>query len=120
MTAPGWQRWFVAVTARGSIVGHVDLKGSRLKTGMHRCLLGIGIERGYRRRGLGRRLMTAAIEFARSAESLSWVDLAVFANNAPARALYKTLGFVEIGTLEDRFRIEGLAIDDVMMSLKVD
>ena len=40
VTAPGWQRWFVAVTDRDEIVGHVDLKGDALRTGLHRCELG--------------------------------------------------------------------------------
>lgn len=114
-----WQRWFLATTDRGDVVGHVDLKGDGLRVGLHRCELGIGIERPYRRQGLGRRLMETAIEFARNAETLSWVDLRVFAHNAAGRALYRSLGFVEIGTIVDRFRIEGQKIDDVLMTLRL-
>jgi len=116
---PGWQRWFVAVTDDGRIVGHVNLKGDTLRTGSHRCQLGIGIERSYRQQGLGTRLMTAAIEFAREARSIDWVDLTVFAHNAPARKLYERLGFREVGTIPDRFRIDSTSIDDVLMSLDV-
>ena len=92
--APGWQRWFVAFAEdRSRIVGHVDLKGDTIATGLHRCELGIGIERSHRGRGLGRRLMERAIEFARAADTLCWLDLKVFAHNTPARALYQALGF---------------------------
>ena len=116
----GWQRWFIAVAERADIIGHVDLKGERLWAGLHRCELGIGIERPYRGRGLGRRLMETAIEFAREQDTLSWIDLRVFSPNATAKALYQGLGFSEVGVLIDRFRIEGERIDDVIMTLNVE
>jgi len=116
---PGWQRWFAALTDDGRIVGHVNLKGDTLRTGLHRCRLGIGIERSHRQRGLGTRLMTTAIEFAREARSIDWIDLTVFAHNSAARGLYARLGFREVGTIPDRFRIGPTSIDDVMMTLDV-
>ena len=112
---PGWQRWFLAKPDADTVVGQVDLKGDKLKTGLHRCELGIGIEQGWRGQGLGEKLMLAAIEFARLESSISWIDLRVFAHNAPARALYERLGFEIVGTLEDRFRIDGESIGDVIM-----
>lgn len=63
--------------------------------------------------------MQAAIAFARAAGSVVWVDLKVFGHNAPARALYKRLGFVETGMQADRFRIDEAVIDDVSMSLRL-
>ncbi len=116
LTEPGWERWIVAVVD-DQIVGHVNLKGDRLKVARHRCELGIGIERAYRGRGIGGRLMTAAIELASDAPTLEWIDLRVFAPNTAARALYRRFGFTEIGTLADRFRIDGEPIDDVIMTL---
>ena len=120
LDTPGWQRWFAAFNDdNGAIVGHVDLNGDALRTGLHRCELGIGIERSFRSIGLGVRLMQTAIAFAQSAGSIAWVDLKVFGHNAPARALYKRLGFVETGIQQDRFRIDGAVIDDVSMSLRL-
>lgn len=60
--------------------------------------------------------MTEAITWAR-AEGLRWLDLGVFADNAPARALYRQLGFVEVGTVPDAFRIDGRSVEDVSMVL---
>ena len=114
-----WQRWFIAVTSEPRVVGHVDLKGDSLKTGLHRCELGIGIERGFRGHGLGRRLMEVAIGFSRDAQVLRWLDLRVFAHNTRALALYRSLGFEEVGTLRDRFRIGEVSIDDIIMTLRV-
>jgi RimJ/RimL family protein N-acetyltransferase len=120
LDAPGWQRWWVAWSAdERSIVGHVNLKGDHLKTGLHRCELGVGIERAHRAHGLGRCLMAQAIDFCRAAPSLVWLDLRVFGHNTNARGLYTTLGFVEVGVLADRFRIGADQIDDVIMTLKV-
>lgn len=120
LTRPGWMRYWIArVGQDGPVVGHVDLKGDALLTGLHRCQLGIGIEQSYRGQGIGRRLLQAALTFARQADSLSWVDLRVFAHNTPARALYRRLGFVEQGEVRDRFRFAGLSVDDVLMTLNV-
>ena len=115
----GWQRWWVLMADTDGIVGHANLKSDGLWTGLHRCELGIGLERPYRGKGYGRRLMDAAIEFARAASSLKWIDLRVFAHNTAGIELYKSMGFTEIGTVRDRFRIEDAVIDDVIMTLSV-
>lgn len=120
LTEPKWRRAFVIVIEDGSFVGHADLKGDQFLAGLHRCELGIGIERPYRRLGLGRSLMERAIGLARDAKTIQWVDLYVFGHNAAARALYKDLGFEETGTVRDRFRIRGRSVDDVGMTLKIE
>jgi RimJ/RimL family protein N-acetyltransferase len=117
---PGWQRWFCARdSTSGRIIGHVDLRHDGLKASKHRCELGIGIEEAYRGKGIGKRLMNTAIEYARSREFLAWIDLRVFGNNIGARSLYKQLGFTEVGVIRDRFRICGESVDDMMMVLDV-
>lgn len=121
LDTPGWQRWFYATdSGSGHIIGHLDLKSDGLRAGLHRCELGIGIETAFRGMGLGKKLMNTAIEFARSEESLAWIDLRVFANNTKARVLYKQLGFTEVGILKDRFRIGSESIDDILMLLNVE
>jgi GNAT superfamily N-acetyltransferase len=114
-----WGVWAVDAAGAPVVVGHVDLRGARLPTSMHRARLGMGIEEGYRSRGLGTGLMEAAIAWSR-AQGLSWLDLGVFAHNAPARKLYVRCGFVETGRVVDLFRVEGTSIEDVQMSLKLD
>lgn len=117
---PGWQRWFIALGDDGKqVIGHVDLQGKGLSTGLHRCELGIGIERSGRGQGLGRQLMQVAIDFVRMQPTLDWLDLRVFAHNIQAQALYLAMGFAETGRRTDLFRIGGTSIDDIMMSLDV-
>lgn len=112
---PGWQRWFLALRDDGTVVGHVDLKSDGLRTSLHRVTLGIGIERGHRDAGLGRRLMQTAIAFAEQAPSLDWLELWAFGHNAPGIRLYQSLGFTEVSRTLDRFRIGAQRIDDVHM-----
>lgn len=100
------------------VVGHLELQGGRVPAEMHRATLGMGMLRAFTGQGHGRRLMDAAVAWARDEAKLSWIDLGVFANNAPARALYKKTGFVERCVREDAFHVEpGVAVDDVLMSL---
>ena len=112
---PLWLRtWGVVVD--NAIVGHLDLTGGRLAAELHRATLGMGVERRARKKGNGRAMLKTAIDWAR-ANRLAWLDLGVFAHNAVARALYRSLGFVEVGYVKDQFRVDGAVIDDVQMAL---
>lgn len=115
LTEPYWLRtWGVMI--RGEIRGHLDLHGGRLASEAHRAMLGMGVERGWRSKGHGRRLLEVAVAWAQRSE-LAWLDLGVFAHNTRARALYASVGFVEVGVTPDRFRVDGVVIDDVAMVL---
>ncbi len=79
---------------------------------------GHGIERRARGQGHGRALIEGRSAWARD-HGLAWIDLGVFAHNASARALYAKVGFVEVGTTRDQFRVDGTSIDDVAMTLRL-
>ncbi len=115
ITEPGWMRtWGLIVD--GAIVGHIDLKGGQLASDLHRATLGIALEVGHRDRGRGRAMCDVAILWARE-QRLAWIDLGVFRPNQRAQALYRKLGFAEIGVTRDRFRLDGESIDDISMTL---
>ena len=105
--APGWRRAWMALDADGAICGHVDLRARPERAAQHRCLLGMGVHRDVRRRGLGERLLATALAWARAQEALDWVDLEVLSSNLPARRLYERCGFTFAGELPDLFRIDG-------------
>ena len=105
--APGWRRAWMALDADGAICGHVDLRARPERASFHRCLLGMGVHRDWRRQGLGERLLAAALDWARTQETLDWVDLEVLSSNLPARRLYQRCGFTFAGELPDLFRIDG-------------
>lgn len=101
------------------LVGHIHLAGGALPSECHRVNLGMGIVRSHRRRGGGRRLLEAAVTWARKQAPIDWVDLGVFHDNGPARALYESFGFSAVGTTADRFRVDGVSLDDTAMTIRV-
>lgn len=120
----GWERaWgiFETVTTGDSrIVGGVALSTSRqIESQLHRAILGMGIEENYRNLGLGSNLLSNAISWAKEQKFLDWIDLGVFAHNAPARKLYRKFGFIETGRTVDCFRVDGMVIDDIHMTLEL-
>jgi RimJ/RimL family protein N-acetyltransferase len=116
---PLWGRaWILADGPR--VVGHLELRGGRVLAEMHRATLGMGLLGAYTGQGHGRRLVEEAVRWARDEAGLRWIDLGVFAGNAPARKLYARAGFVEIGERPDAFRLDaGPSVDDVQMTLKL-
>jgi GNAT superfamily N-acetyltransferase len=116
---PGWRRLWGARTVEGApVIAHLELTGPDLEIKQHRAQIALGVEAAFRRQGLGEKLLREAIAFARD-KGLAWLDLWVFAHNAPALALYRKTGFVEAGRFEDEFRIGGLAIEDVALVLRL-
>ena len=115
----GWERWTVVAETDNRIVGHVSLTGASFGRGLHRCELGMGLERPYWRQGLGHRLLSTAVQQARSIPTVDWLDLRVLGSNGPAIALYLKHGFEEIARVPDFCRIEGRPEDDVLMTLRV-
>lgn len=113
---PDWERAW-AVLQDGKIIGHLDLKGPKLPTELHRAVLGIGVEQPFHGMGLGSLLTEAAIAWAKTQPSLAWIDLYVFSNNSPAIRLYQKKGFQEKGRVPDKFRIAGEKIEDIHMTL---
>jgi ribosomal protein S18 acetylase RimI-like enzyme len=118
---PNWGRaWLLWGRDPRRVVGHCELRGGRIVAEMHRAVLGMGILRDFTGQGWGRRLLETTVTWARDEARLTWIDLGVFANNEPARRLYRSLGFVELCAREDAFRIDaGVVVDDVQMTLRL-
>jgi ribosomal protein S18 acetylase RimI-like enzyme len=114
----GWRRVWVARDAGGAIIGHIDLRAHAERYAAHRCLLGMGVERGHRKLGLGRRLIAHAEQWATEA-GFAWIDLQVLSANTPAIKLYQRAGFQQTGEIEDMFRIDGLAFSYTGMSKRL-
>jgi ribosomal protein S18 acetylase RimI-like enzyme len=113
---PGWRRLWLALDARGTIAGHIDLRARPEPMSWHRAMLGMGVHRAYRRRGLGMQLVETALDWARQEPSLAWVDLEVLSENLPAVELYLRAGFMTVARVEDMLRIDGASHDLSYMS----
>lgn len=115
---PGWRRLWLATDADGSIAGHIDLRARLEKAAAHRSLLGMGVHRDRRKQGLGASLIAAATQWANT-QPFEWIDLEVLSVNRAARELYRRCGFVQVGELDDMFRIDGQALGYTFMSLQL-
>jgi GNAT superfamily N-acetyltransferase len=116
---PGWFRVWIASDA-AQIVGHVGLRAPGEPHSAHRAFVDVGVLDPYRGRGIARRLYEAAIDWARGQGRLAWLDAEVFAHNEPALSLHRSLGFVETARIPDMFRLDGMSVDDVRLSLRLD
>jgi ribosomal protein S18 acetylase RimI-like enzyme len=115
--AKGWRRAWVARSADGRIVGHIDLRAHADGFAEHRCLLGMGVDRSCRKAGLGMALIAHARQWATDAAKLEWIDLQVIGANRAAISLYQRAGFIKAGEVADMFRIDGKSFSYATMSL---
>ncbi|MEM6806097.1 MAG: GNAT family N-acetyltransferase, partial [Bacteroidota bacterium] len=95
----GWRRIFVAENEQNKIVGHIDLRSLNQAYTRHRAIIGMGVDRDYRKLGLGSSLMETAITWAKEKAKLSYIDLQVLSENKPAIRLYEKLGFQRLGEM---------------------
>lgn len=117
---PRWRRaWVALAEPDGAIVGHIDLRARPEPYTEHRALLGMGVHRDFRRRGLGRALIEHAIAWALRESTLEWIDLCYVAGNRPAERLYQRLGFQQLATIPDLFRVDQESISDVLMTKRI-
>ena len=114
----GWRRVWVARDGDGRIAGHIDLRAHGERPAAHRCLLGMGVDRDFRRHGLGLRLIEHAAQWA-AGQGLAWIDLQVLSVNQPAIALYRHAGFIQTGEVPDMFRIDGRQFAYTSMALQL-
>ena len=108
----------VLVAEYDRVVGYVRLRHpGPLRANRHVLQInGVAVDPAYRRRGIARALLDAAIDEARS-RGARRLTLRVFAPNAAARALYDAAGFEVEGVLRGEFFLDGGYVDDVLMAL---
>lgn len=104
----------------GRIVGAVGFKAHTQKRIAHHGMLGISVHSEFREDGIGRELLKATLDWAKAHPEIEKVSLCVFATNARAIHLYKSLGFREdcLRTKQVKFG-PGEYVDDYEMSVWV-
>lgn len=83
----------------------------------HRAMLGISVLRDYASQGLGRFLMAEVLRMAEQAGYMQ-MELGVYADNALALHLYKSLGFVGYGRLPRAFQAKDGSLHDEILMIK--
>lgn len=98
------------------VVGWCDVR--RVAPGTptdHWGVLGLGIRREFRGRGIGAALMRDTLEGCRG--GFEFVELAVHVNNARAIRLYEGFGFKKVGVRPNKIKRGGVYTDDQLMYL---
>jgi len=102
--------------ADGALVGELSLRAiSPRRAVRHVATLGMSVRADWRRKGVGRALLTDALAWAPSA-GIKRVELYVYARNAPAIALYEQLGFVVEGRRKGFIHEGDAYLDDLVMA----
>jgi len=103
----------------GEIVGCLTLfryYGGRSPKVQHVGEIGISIDARFRNIGIGTKLFTEAINWAKS-KGYEKLCLSVFSTNEVAIHLYKKFGFEEEGRRRRQFKIGDEYVDEVLMGL---
>lgn len=98
---------FVAKNDKGDILGMLTLTSCSTLTGDKVWIEDVIVDESFRKQGVGRALLQAAVDYARNELKASSIYLTSNPSRIAARALYRSEGFEEYET--GVFRIENLA-----------
>lgn len=98
---------FVAKNDKGYILGMLTLTSCGTLTGDKVWIEDVIVDASFRKQGVGRALLQAAVDYARNELKASSIYLTSNPSRIAARALYRSEGFEEYET--GVFRIENLA-----------
>jgi ribosomal-protein-alanine N-acetyltransferase len=99
----GRHNHYVAARTADQLVGYAGIARLGLLRPYEYEIHTIGVDPAFQGRGIGRLLLDALLHYADGAA----VYLEVRTDNAPAIALYRSAGFVEIGLRKRYYRVSG-------------
>ena len=103
----------------GELVGRLSVARDRHPASYHVADLGLMVSASYRRQGIGRALLEAAVAWAREA-GVTKLELHVFPWNEPGIKLYEQFGFEREGYRKGHYRRgDGTLADAILMAYRV-
>jgi RimJ/RimL family protein N-acetyltransferase len=112
-----WSRNLIAVAVLDNrVVGGMGIfVGGMSPKSQTFCNLGIHIIRSARAKGIGSKLMSYGINWARE-KNYHKICLSVFSTNRRAISLYKKLGFVVEGRRKEQYYFMNQWVDEILMA----
>lgn len=108
---------FLVAEAGSQIVGALNCQGGKRQATRHAVTLGMSVRNGWRNQGIGSALMARAVEWAKNTETVTRIELIVYARNEAAIHLYKKFGFEVEGRRRRTIYQYGEYLDDLVMAL---
>ncbi len=109
---------FVAERDDGELVGRLSVGRDPHPASAHVADVGLMVAIDARRQGVGKALLDAAVEWARTA-GVRKLELHVFPWNEAAIALYDAFGFEREGYRKGHYRRGGDYVDAILMAYQV-
>ncbi|NWE23573.1 GNAT family N-acetyltransferase [Pseudomonas sp. P7548] len=100
----------------GEVIGQLGLEQYLRVRQSHVGSFGMGVATAWQGKGVGSRLLAAALDVADNWMNLHRVELTVFADNDAAQNLYRKFGFEVEGRLRDYAVRDGKYVDTVSMA----
>ena len=82
----------------------------------HAGVIGFGVAKGFRRRGIAGAMFADLIRWAEASGRLSRIECDVFSTNIAALSLLGSLGFAREGTMRRAIEVDGALIDNHLMA----
>ena len=118
------ESWFADRLGNSTVLGAfrdgelVGMAGFAVQQGPKRAhkglLWGMYVRPAVQGAGIGRRLVAAILELAR--QQVELIQLTVVKDNARARSLYASQGFLDYGTERNALKEDGRYFDEVLMA----
>ncbi|MBG9449506.1 acetyltransferase [Cytobacillus firmus] len=102
----------------GKLIGVVSLvRDTGLKMKHRSNIYAMYVTESARKNGVGKSLVSKAVEKARSWDGVEQIHLAVMSENTPAKKLYASFGFEVYGKERHALKIDGNYYDEDLMAL---
>ncbi|RMS34704.1 Acetyltransferase, GNAT family [Pseudomonas ficuserectae] len=120
-----WRKRLAASTERhvklvalsgGEVIGSLGLEQYSRSRQSHVGAIGMGVASAWHGKGIGSKLLAAALDIADNWMNLHRVELTVFADNEAAQGLYRKYGFEQEGRLRNYAVRDGVFVDALSMA----
>ena len=101
---------------QGSIIGNIGLEQYLRIRRSHAGSFGMGVAVAWQGKGVGSKLLAAALDIADNWMNLQRVELSVYADNEAAIGLYRKFGFEAEGLFRDYAVRDGRLVDTLSMA----